>query len=144
MEKISFDSGIRQYRMQGGILRFNPADPNIYARFMDALEQIETIEQQLVESARAQVSDAQTVVQLMAKADKEMKECLNRVFGEENDFHKLLCGVNLLAVAENGERVVTNLFSALQPILIDGANRCAGKKVSEAVQKARARRAAQV
>ena len=126
MEKISFDSGIRQYRMQGGILRFNPADPNIYARFMDALEQIETI------------------VQLMAKADKEMKACLNRVFGEENDFHKLLCGVNLLAVAENGERVVTNLFSALQPILIDGANRCAGKKVNEAVQKARARRAAQV
>ncbi len=144
MEKISFDSGIRQYRMPGGILRFNPADPNVYARFLDALEQIGSIEQTLVDDARAQSPDAQTLVQWMAKADKEMKECLGRVFGEENDFHKLLCGVNLMAVAENGERVVTNLFAALQPILVDGAKRCAGKKVDEAVKKARARRAAQV
>lgn len=144
MEKISFDSGIRQYRMQGGILRFNPADPNVYARFMDALERIGKIEENLVEKARQLAADAQTAVHLMAQADKEMKDCLGGVFGEENDFHKLLCGVNLLAVAENGERVVTNLFAALQPILIEGAKRCAGQKVGEAVQKAKARRAAQI
>ena len=47
------------------------------------------------------------------------------MFGGDNDFHKLLGGVNLLAVADNGERVVTNLFAALEPVLVDGAKRCA-------------------
>ena len=72
-----------------------------------------------------------------------MKQVLNGIFGGENDFETLLEGVNLLAVADNGERVVTNLFAALEPILTEGARRCAEDKTAEAVQKANARRAAQ-
>ena len=30
MEKIQFDSGMKEYRINGkGVLRFNPADPNL-------------------------------------------------------------------------------------------------------------------
>ena len=66
---------------------------------------------------------------------------INYVFGfngNQNDFKKLLNGVNLLAVADNGQRVVTNLFEALEPVLVEGARRCAGDlaaKAKEARQK---------
>ena len=38
MEKLTFDSGIRSYRAGAGVLRFNPSDPNLYARFLQVLE----------------------------------------------------------------------------------------------------------
>ena len=42
----------------------------------------------------------------------------------------------------NGERVITNLFAALQPILEAGARQCADAKATLAVQQAQAARAA--
>ena len=65
------------------------------------------------------------------------------MFGEENDFDALLGGVNLLAVAGNGERVITNLLQALLPVLTEGAKLCAAGQAEQAVEKAQARRAAQ-
>ena len=45
MEKIQFYSGVQSFRINGGeILRFNPADPNIYARFLEAGEKISTLQ----------------------------------------------------------------------------------------------------
>lgn len=146
MEKISFDSGIKEYRINGGgVLRFNPGDPNLYVRFLEAAEKIQAVEEKLTQQAK-QLEDADSgtqAVKLMAQADKQMKEILGEVFGAGNDFDKILGGVNLLAVAGNGERVVTNLFAALQPILVAGAERCAKQTSDAAVQKAKARRAAQ-
>ena len=126
MEKIQFDSGIRSYRINGGgVLRFNPGDPNLYARFLEAVEKLKAAEEELVQTA--ETANQQDVVKLMTQADQKMKEILNWVFGTGNDFCQLLQGVNLLAVADNGERVVTNLFAALEPVLVDGAKRCAGE-----------------
>ena len=124
MEKIQFDSGIRSYHINGGgILRFNPCDPNLYSRFMEAVEKLQAVEAELTN--QAQTAKDQDILKLMEDADKKMKEILNWVFGSSNDFHKLLDGVNLLAVAENSERVVTNLFRALEPVLVEGAKLCA-------------------
>ena len=131
MEKIQFDSGVRSYRINGGqVLRFNPGDPNLYARFLEAVEKLQTLEQELTEMARQ--AENQELVKLLKQTDEKMKAVLNWVFGEGNDFHKLLQGVNLMAVAENGERVVTNLFAALEPVLVDGAKRCAGDLAARA------------
>lgn len=142
MEKIKFDSGIKEYRINGnGVLRFNPADPNLYARFTDAVEKIEALEQELSKSAREQTG--QTAVELLKKADGKMKELLSWVFGNDNDFDKLLGGINLLAMGSNGQRVVTNLFDALQPVLLEGARSCTREQAQAAVSKAKARRAAQ-
>ena len=142
MEKISFDSGVKSYKINGaGVLRFNPGDPNVYARFLEAAEKLQDVENALVEEAKKlPEADGAGVVQLLSRADKEMKQVLGRVFGEENDFDKILGGVNLLAVADNGQRVVTNLLEALQPILVAGAERCAREKVDTAVQNAKVRR----
>ena len=128
MEKIQFDAGQRSYRINGGgILRFNPCDTNVYNRFLEAVEKLEAVEADLTRQAEEKGSEE--VIKLLAAADEKMKNILNWVFGGENDFHKLLGGVNLLAVAANGERVVTNLFAALEPVLISGAKQCAGEQV---------------
>ncbi len=142
MEKITFDSGIRSYQINGNsVLRFNPTDPNVYARFLEATDKLQDIEEALVAEAKTlSEADGAGVVRLLSRADREMKQVLSWVFGQENDFHQILQGINLLAVAENGQRVVTNLLMALQPVLVDGAERCAQEKVTEAVQKAKARR----
>lgn len=145
MEKIVFDSGIKEYEINNnGVLRFNPSDPNVYARFFDAAEQIQQIEKDLVakgESLDNTENSGEAAIRLMQEADTKVKGILSNVFGDGNDFNKLLGGVNLLAVATNGERVITNLMQALLPIIEQGAKRCSEQKVGDAVAKANARRA---
>ena len=145
MEKIVFDSGVKEYRINGGgVLRFNPGDPNVYARFLEAADKIRNLEESLQKQAKALDAEESgaAVVKLMAGADKKMKNVLSWVFGQDNDFDLLLSGVNLMAVAGNGQRVVTNLFEALQPILVAGAQSYANEQTQAAVKQARARRAA--
>lgn len=144
MEKILFDSGIKEYEINNnGVLRFNPSDPNVYARFFDAAEQIQQIEQDLVakgESFKNAENNGEVAIRMMQEADTQVKQILSDVFGEGNDFDKLLGGVNLLAVACNGERVITNLMHALLPIIEQGAKKCAAQKVGDAVKKAKTNR----
>ena len=145
MEKIVFDSGVKEYRINGGnVLRFNPGDPNVFARFLEAADKIRGLEADLQRQAKAleATADGAVVVKLMADADKQMKQILSWVFGQDNDFDLLLSGVNLMAIAGNGQRVVTNLFEALQPVLVAGAQQYAQQKTQAAVKKAQARRAA--
>lgn len=145
MEKIRFDSGIKEYKLgDGGVLRFNPADPNLYARFLEAAEKIGALEQELSQQAKlVEEQDGTQIVTLLQDADRKMKQTLNWVFGNATDFDELLGGVNLLAMGSNGERVVSNLFTALQPVLLSGAKMRAGEQVRKAKAKANTRRAAQ-
>lgn len=141
MEKIKFDRGIREFQLgSAGILRFNPADPNVYARFLEAAEDMDRLQAELAEEADEQEAEP---VALLSRADKKLKKILSEVFGPENDFEKILRGVSLFALTENGQTVAQNLFAALEPVLVEGAEACAGQKVDAAVEKARQRRAAQ-
>lgn len=148
MEKLIFDSGIKEYQINdGGVLRFNPSDPNVYARFLDAMEQIQAVENNLVakakeiENSENQTESGTAVLRLMAEADRKTKNILTEVFGKANDFDELLGGVNLLAVASNGERVITNFLAALQPIMVAGAESCAKQQAEAAVAEAKMNRA---
>lgn len=143
MQKIIFDSGVKEYELGSGVLRFNPSDPNVYARFMDASEKIVQIEQELVEKGKAEDATGESVIRIMEEADRRTKDLLNDVFGNGNDFHSILGGVNLLAVGGNGERVITNLFNALTPIMVNGAQKCANYKVTQARGNRAQRRAKQ-
>lgn len=147
MEKLQFDTGIREYEINGeGVLRFNPADPNLYNRFLDAVEEIRTIETGLTQQAQPAQEDPQADgernLRLLKEADTRVKGLLSQVFGGENDFDLLLGGVNILAVAGNGERVITNLLEALFPILEQGAQSCVDGKVAQVKANRAARRAA--
>lgn len=150
MEQIVFDSGIKEYQINNnGVLRFNPSDPNVYARFYDAEGQIQQIEQDLIakgeklqkEETGDEAAAGEAKIRLLQEADKKVKELLGQAFGPDNDFDEMLGGVNLMAVALNGERVVTNLMQALLPVIEQGAKKCAEQKVGDAVQKAKNNRA---
>ena len=141
MEKLQFDSGVKSFRINGGgVLRFHPGDPNLYSRFLEAVDKFKALEQELTQACAKEEAD---ILHVLEDADGKMKKLLNWVFGGDNDFHKLLEGVNLLAVADNGERVITNLLQALEPVLLEGARRCAGQQAKAAVEKANARRSQQ-
>ena len=72
-----------------------------------------------------------------------MKAILNEIFGHGNDFNEILDGVNLMAVAGNGNRVVNNVIDALQPILEEGIKACADDEIAQAKLNRAQRRALQ-
>lgn len=150
MEQIVFDSGIKEYQINNnGILRFNPSDPNVYARFYDAVDQIEKIEQDLIvkgeslknDESKDEAANGEAAIRLLQEADKRVKELLGEVFGPGNDFDEMLGGVNIMAVAVNGERVVTNFMNALLPVIEREAKKCTEQKVGDAVNQAKTNRA---
>lgn len=130
MEQLTIDTGLREYAVNGGpehgggVLRFNPSDPNVYSRFCTLQNQLQELEQQV----QAQSPTGTDAIQLLAQADQRAKGLLAEVFGPGNDFDAMLGG--------------TNLFAALQPILEAGARQCADAKATLAVQQAQAARAA--
>ena len=145
MEKITFDSGVKTYQINdSGILRFNPSDPNLYARFFKAVDKLQEIEKGLEIAKEEENTKAtgETVIHLMEQADMRAKKVLSDVFGKENNFDDIFGGVNILAVAGNGERVITNFLEAILPIIQAGAEKCAKSYAAAAVKEAEAARTA--
>ena len=125
MEKLTFDTGVKSYRVGAGVLKFNPTDPNIYARFLETLDSLSAMEEEL---ARASGTDA---VAALADADKRIKEKISYVFGGDNDMEAIFSGVSLLAVGTNGERLITNFLAAIEPVLSQGARQCAAAEAAK-------------
>lgn len=131
MKKITFDSGLRKYELGSGILSFNPLDPNLYERFVEATDQLRNLESDMLERAKDAEINGIDALAILKDVDSKAKNILNNVFGGDNDFDRMLAGVNLMAVATNGERVITNLLDALTPILEQGARDCAASFMSK-------------
>lgn len=144
MQKLVFDTGLQEFEVNGnGVLRFNPSDPNLYNRFLDATEEIKGIQKDLEAEAQkyADTENGEGLLRIMREADRRAKALLSEVFGQDNDFDKLLGGVNLLAMTRSGNRVITNLMDALTPIIQSGAEQYMDDKVDEVKQNRAARRA---
>lgn len=133
MEKITFDTGIKTYQINdNGILRFNPSDPNLYKRFKDLRVEIEQIQKDYNERSKTTEEDA---IDLLAEYDARVKKSLSHVFGEENDFDSILDGANVMAVASNGELVITNFLDAMLPIVEEGVKTYAKMEAQKAIQE---------
>ena len=115
MTDIQFDTGVKSYRVGGGVLKFNPSDPNLYGRFLDGVEEL----------AKLEADFGSGGIPALRELDRQVKGVLQGIFGPENDLEAVFSGVNLLAVGENGHRLLENFISALEPILTEGALRCA-------------------
>ena len=144
MQKLNFDLGFKEYEIGGGVLRFNPSDPNVYFRFVAAADKLTGIEQRLTAKAKEFEGKkaGEAMLQLMEEADKETKELLSWIFGAQNDFEAIFCGANILGVGFNGERIITNFIHAVQPILEKGARNCAKNQVNQAKMNRAQHRAA--
>ena len=68
MEQLTIDTGLREYAVNGGpehgggVLRFNPSDPNVYSRFCTLQNQLQELEQQV----QAQSPTGTDAIQLLA------------------------------------------------------------------------------
>ena len=132
-EKLIFDTGIKEFDVNGnGLLRFNPSDPNLYNRFTSVHSEVEAIESD-IQQRRTEELTSEAVLEMMADYDRRVKEKLSYVFGPENDFDKLLGGVNLMAMTTSGNLVVTNLLNALSPIIEDGVKQYAKMEAAREV-----------
>ena len=142
MQKLNFDLGLKEYKIGGGVLRFNPSDPNVYARFTEAGKRFSEVEEKLVAKAKEAGDQApgEVMLQLLVDADRETKEILAWIFGAHNDFDAIFCDANVMSIGSNGERVITNFIYAIQPVMEDGAKECAKQQVDDAVGKARKNR----
>ena len=129
MENL-LDIGVEEFQIAGGgVLRFHPGDPNLFARFLRAEEDIQALEKSLSQTAQ----EGKEMLSLMEETDAKIKGILNGVFGGDNDFHKALNGVNLLAVDSNGVSLATRLFGALEKVLTEGANRFAKQQAEKLI-----------
>lgn len=141
--RLTVDTGIREYQVNdGGLLRFNPSDPNLYRRFKELVGDISRLEAE-VEEKSAALTDGAGAVELLAECDRQVKEKLSYVFGPGNDFDALLGGVNVMAISGSGELIITNLLNALRPVIEDGVKAYAKMQARQAVEQARLEREAQ-
>lgn len=150
-EKLKFDDGVKRLDVNGnGLLCFNPSDPNVYQRLCTLLRELPELEKQYhvqVEMPDGEISDAEVIAlggEILGRAreiDAGIKKKLAWVFGPENDFDKLLDGVNLMAFGGNGERVITNFVNAIKPYLEDGLRQHRQGAAAEAVAAAKKNRA---
>ena len=54
MNQLNIDTGVEEYCVNGrGVLRFNPADPNLYHRFFAAAPQLDALDRELTQKAAA-------------------------------------------------------------------------------------------
>lgn len=143
MDVLNFDLGLKEYEIGGGVLRFNPSDPNVYARFAEAGKRLSAIEKKLVDKAKeaGDAAPGEVMLELMAEADREVKEALAWIFGVHNDFDAIFCGTNVMSVGANGERTITNFIHTIQPVLEAGAKKCVKQQVNAALEKHRKNRA---
>lgn len=126
--ELNIDTGVEEFSVNGrGVLRFNPADPNLYHRFFAAGKTLERYDAELTAALGQLGGDEQqraaAGLALLQDYDGRIKRLLGEIFGAGNDFDAILNGVNLAGVGANGRRVVQNLLEALTPILREGAER---------------------
>lgn len=115
----------------------------MYNRFLKIPEKIEVIDQELAkEVSELQEGDGAGALEALTRADKKAKAAMNEVFGLDNDFDEIMRGINIMSAGSNGNRVITNLFEALNPIFADGAQKCADAKLEKAKANREQRRAA--
>lgn len=150
---LQFDDGLLRLDINGnGLLIFNPSDFNVYQRFFGLLKELPQLEQRYVAEVEQSAGGpgeedslelAGRELDRARELDREIKDKLGAVFGPGNDFDALLGGVNVMAVGNNGERVITNLLNALAPYIEEGAERHRQDAAREARLNREQRRALQ-
>lgn len=101
--------GIREFPVGQGVLRFNPADPNVLCRLQQA--------QTMLENISLEGADPLAALQ---SADRELKDILGWVFGPGNDLDAVTAGQSLFSVT-GGKSLLEQLLDALSPVLFQGA-----------------------
>lgn len=149
MDILNIDVGLKSYQLvEGGeLLTFNPSDPNVYARYLTALDRIKAVQKKIEQKAKTltgtEMEQGQKMLALLQEADRKFKDALDEAFGEENNFDKILRGVNLTAPTASGKSVIENVVEALTPIVQSGVDTYVNKAIDAEKLNREQRRALQ-
>lgn len=153
IQKLLVDDGLLRLDINGnGLLVFNPTDFNLYERFYALREKLPELEKKYaaVEAAIPEEAGEDELIELTGQElektkaiDAEVKALLSTTFGNNNDFDKLLGGMNVMARGFNGERVITNLLNGILPYIEEGVAKHTQSEVAAAKLNREQRRAAQ-
>lgn len=105
MKKLKFDTGLQSWQVGDGVLTFNPKDPALYSRFLEAVEAMQAL------TAQEGLTPQQ--------ADEALRGHIRSIFpGADVD---AMLPQNLLAICGNGRMLVLNFLEAVEEILVEGA-----------------------
>ena len=151
MERLVVNTGLKEYEVENelgeilGVLRFNPTDQNLYARFVDLYSEIPELSKQYEETINRfapkadEAEGLETDEELESEEDTEeeglpegteeiavavkefdtdIKDRMSYVFGRGNDFNAMLSGVSVLALNDTGSSALENLLDTLLPVIV--------------------------
>jgi len=132
-EILSFDTGVKEFIINGVPVRFNPADPNLYSRFSDLQSEVERIESDFSEK-RSQCSDTADLLTLTTQYDKQVKSMLSEVFGGA-DMDAVFGGTSVISPTDGGNMAIKNFFDCLTPIIQEGVKEYAKLEAVQALSE---------
>lgn len=98
MEKLTFDTGIKEYEVNGGeILRFNPSDSAFVGKLFNAFDSLDK-KQEIYRAQIDSMKDKREIFEIAHKQDIEMRTIIDGVFGPICD--SLFGDMNVYAMAD--------------------------------------------
>ena len=95
MKKLNIDTGVEEFSVNGqGVLRFNPADPNLYHRFFAAGRTLNDYDAALTKALQAVEGDEQACEQMLRENSGLIWSIVRRYYGrgvEPDDLYQLGC-----------------------------------------------------
>lgn len=129
MENLSFDEGLKSYKINGDsnrILRFNPGDINILPRYREVVANLEKISESLPEASinpdGSPADNVEIVSKQISAFDVELKKQLNYLFNADV-YDILFAGQSPLCRVGKGKLLVEEI--------IDKIGRLIGKECGE-------------
>lgn len=123
MENLSFDEGLKSYKINGDsnrVLRFNPGDINILTRYKEVVTNLEKISNNLPEAninADGTPADNADIVSAQLEAfDNELKKQLNYLFNADV-YDILFAGQSPLCRVGKGRLLVEEIIDKIGKLI---------------------------
>lgn len=119
MKSLNFDDGCIELAIQGDegrLLKFNPTDYNMAAKFYDLMENAEKKQKELKDKSKKidNIKNEKDMIEYLRHNDIFFKEELDKIFGNGSS-ELIFAGINVMTTASNGDFVITNFLNALIP-----------------------------
>lgn len=118
--QISIDSGLKTYDILDpdgnlmGTVRFNPSDPGIAARWMEAAPKIQTETEKMLKG----LDSPEAALAALLESDRQIKSLIDYAFGSPVSA-VFFGGQSSYGVCGDGRLVIEHVLDALQPVLAE-------------------------
>lgn len=111
MEKLNYSTGVKEFEVAGGTIRFNPADNAFVHRLFDCFEKLSQRQDEGEKENEELAADGEKLFEAIEDKEVEMRNCIEEVFGK-GSAKKIFPDTGLYALAD-GLPVWTNFLLAV-------------------------------